>query len=81
MSSQVETAVKEIASKILHKADLDFSDGTTFKTLGADSLDIVQILVAVEDKYEIELDDEELQKISNVKDFISYVESKIAKKG
>jgi acyl carrier protein len=81
MASEVETAVKEIASKILHKTDLDFADGTTFKSLGADSLDVVQILVAIEDKYEIELDDEELQKISNVNDFIGYVEGKIAKKG
>ena len=81
MSKEVEMAVKEIASRILHKPELDFADDTTFKGLGADSLDIVQILVAIEDKYEIELDDEELQKVSNVKDFIAYVDGKIAKKG
>jgi acyl carrier protein len=81
MSSEVEATVKEISARILHKPELEFTGETTFKSLGADSLDIVQILVAIEDKYNIELEDEELQKVSNIKDFVAYVESKIAKKG
>jgi acyl carrier protein len=48
VSTSVETTVKEIASKILHK-DVDFSAVKDFKELGADSLDIVQIMVKVED--------------------------------
>ena len=54
----VEETIKEIAAKILHKSDINFSDNVTFKDLGADSLDIVQMLVAIEDKYDIELVDE-----------------------
>lgn len=76
----VEETVKKIAAKILRKQDIVFSESTTFKDFGADSLDVVQILVAVEDLYGIELDDEELKKITNTKDFISYIEDKVAKK-
>lgn len=80
MSASVEATVKEIASKILHK-DVDFNAVTNFKELGADSLDIVQIMVKVEDTYNIEMVDEEMQEIKNIKDFIAYIERKIAAKG
>lgn len=77
----VEETIKEIAAKILHKPDIDFSDKITFKDLGADSLDIVQMLVAIEDKYNIEMVDEDMQNIKNTREFVSYIERKIAEKG
>ena len=77
----VEETIKEIAAKILHKSDINFSDNVTFKDLGADSLDVVQMLVAIEDKYDIELVDEEMQAITNTKEFLNYIERKIAEKG
>jgi acyl carrier protein len=77
----VEETIKEISAKILHKSDINFSDNTTFKDLGADSLDIVQILVAIEDKYNIEMVDEDMQNIKNTREFVVYVERKIAEKG
>jgi len=70
-STSVETTVKNIASRILRKKDLTFGTNTTFKDFGADSLDIVQILVAVEDTYDIELDDEELKDIRDTAGFVS----------
>jgi acyl carrier protein len=77
----VEETIKEIATRILHKPDINFSDSVTFKDLGADSLDIVQMLVAIEDKYNIELVDEEMQAITNTREFVNYIERKIAEKG
>ena len=77
----VEETIKEIAAKILHKSDINFSDNVTFKDLGADSLDVVQMLVAIEDKYDIELVDEDMQSITNTKEFLDYIERKIAEKG
>ena len=62
------------------KQDIVFAPNTTFKDFGADSLDIVQILVAVEDTYEIELDDEELQNITDTAGFVAYIERKVAEK-
>ena len=77
----VEETIKEIAAKILHKSDINFSEELTFKDLGADSLDIVQMLVAIEDKYNIEMVDEDMQNIKNTREFVSYIERKIAEKG
>jgi len=77
----VEETVKKIVTKIVRKPDVDFTPTASFKDLEADSLDIVQILVAVEDTFDIEVVDEELQEIANMKDFIAYIERKIADKG
>ena len=57
----VEETVKQIVIRIVRKPDLKFSPEATFKDFDADSLDIVQILVALEDNYDIEIDDEELR--------------------
>lgn len=78
--TSVEETIRKIAAKILRKPDIVFNATTTFKDFGADSLDIVQILVAVEDNYGIELNDEDMQKITNTAGFISYVKDKVAKK-
>ncbi len=77
----VEETVKKIVTKIVRKPDVEFTPTTTFKDLEADSLDIVQILVALEDTYDIEIQDEELQEVSNMGDFVAYVERKVAAKG
>lgn len=67
----VEETVRNIVIKIVRKPDIDFTPTTTFKDLNADSLDIVQILVALEDTYDIEIQDEELQEVINMGDFIA----------
>ena len=76
--SQVEEKVKEIIIKIVRKPDLQFTPATTFKDMKADSLDIVQIMVALEDAFDIEIVDEEMKQITNMGDFIAYVERKVA---
>jgi acyl carrier protein len=80
INPSVEETVKKIASRILRRDDVTFAPNTSFKDFGADSLDIVQILVAVEDTYDIELDDEELQSVNNTAGFVAYIERKIAEK-
>lgn len=79
MTSPVEAAITEIASKILRK-DVDLTTVNNFKELGADSLDIIQIIVRVEDRFDIELLEEDLQNIKGIKDFVAYVERRIAEK-
>lgn len=76
----VEEQVKEIVAKIVHVDKNLMTRESTFKDMKADSLDIVQALVAVEDRFDIEIPDEEAQKFQNFGDFISYVESHIAEK-
>ena len=77
----VEETLKKIVTRVTRKPDTAFSPETTFEELDADSLDIVQILVALEDAYNIEIQDEELQELKNMADFIVYVERKVGEKG
>ncbi|RAX52702.1 acyl carrier protein [Helicobacter sp. 16-1353] len=42
--------------------------------LGADSLDVVELVMALEEKFEIEIPDEEAEKIATVKDVVDYIE-------
>lgn len=44
--------------------------------LGADSLDVVELVMALEEKFEIEIPDEEAEKIATVKDVVDYIEKK-----
>ena len=77
----VEDFMEETVLRITRKQDFDFKPTTTFEDLEADSLDIVQILVALEDHFDIEIIDEELQEVTNMGEMIAYVERKIAEKG
>ncbi len=77
----VEETVREIVTRIVRRPAEEFGKETTFKDMGADSLDIVQILSAVEDKYDIELDDEALVDIKDMAGFVSYIERKISENG
>jgi acyl carrier protein len=80
VNASVEETVKKIVMKIVRKPDLEFTPTATFKDLKADSLDVVQILVAIEDTYEIEVNDEELKNLTNMGSFVAYIEKKIAEK-
>lgn len=77
----VEEKVKEITARITHKNVDEIAADGTFKDLDADSLDVVQILVALEEEYNIEIEDEEMQKVTNMREFIDYIERKVAEKG
>ncbi len=44
--------------------------------LGADSLDLVELIMAFEDKFEIEISDEEAEKMVTVKDVLDYIDAK-----
>ncbi len=44
--------------------------------LGADSLDLTELIMAMEDEFGMEIDDDEAQKLRTVQDVITYVESK-----
>jgi len=74
----VEEQVREIIARITHVDKSVITRESTFKEIKADSLDIVQALVAVEEAFGIEIPDEEAQKFQNFGDFVSYVESRVA---
>jgi acyl carrier protein len=50
------------------------------RDLAADSLDLVELIAAVEDKYDVELPDDELEKMKNVGDLWQFLEEKAAQR-
>jgi acyl carrier protein len=77
---EVEETLRKIVAKILRNENIVLTPTTTFKELGADSLDVVQVMVALEETYDIELVDEELKSLTNMGGFIDYVKKKVAEK-
>lgn len=51
------------------------SEASFIEDLGADSLDIVELIMALEEEYDIEIPDEDAEKIQTVKDVVSYVQN------
>jgi acyl carrier protein len=45
--------------------------------LGADSLDVVELMMALEEKYNLEIPDADAEKIKTVQDVVSYIESRL----
>ncbi len=76
----VEETLRKVTAKILRNEKLVLTPTTTFKELGADSLDVVQIMVALEEAYDVELVDEEMKELANLGGFIDYVKKKVAEK-
>jgi len=74
----VEEQIREIVAKITRVDKSIITRQSTFKEIKADSLDVVQALVAVEETFGIEIPDEEAQKFQNFGDFVSYVENRVA---
>ena len=46
--------------------------------LGADSLDVVELVMELEDEFDMEISDEDAEKIATVGDAISYIETKVS---
>ena len=53
------------------KPEADFG-----KELGADSLDVVELVMAIEDEFEMEIDDKTASKIATVQDALNYIEGR-----
>lgn len=75
----VEEKVKEIISKQLGVNASEVTPEASFvEDLGADSLDTVELVMAFEEAFNIEIPDEDAEKITKVKDAIAYINSKKA---
>ncbi len=76
MSEQnIEEKVSEIIVEQLGvNADQIKPEAKLIEDLGADSLDAVELVMAVEEEFEIEVPDEEAEKLAAVGDIIAYVE-------
>ena len=77
----VEEKVKEIIAQQLGLKKEEIKLESSFvEDLGADSLDTVEVVMALEEVFGIDIPDEEEEKITTVGEAIKYIEEKIAKK-
>ena len=77
MASQgIEDKVREIIVEQLSVKPDDISADASFvDDLGADSLDQVELVMKFEEDFDVELPDEDAEKIQTVRDAISYIEA------
>ena len=76
MASSVEDKVKQIIVEQLGVDESEVTPTASFiDDLGADSLDTVELVMALEEGFGMEIPDEDAEKITTVKDAISYIES------
>jgi acyl carrier protein len=79
--SDIEDKVKKIIVEQLRVEEVKVvSEASFVEDLGADSLDTVELVMALEEEFETEIPDEEAQKILTVKDAVDYVSSRIVEK-
>ena len=72
-----EKTIKDIVMRILHCPEEVLTPTSTWKDVKADSLDLVQIVIATEDAFSIEIPDEDAEKFRNFGDFVTYVDQRI----
>ena len=65
-----------IAEQLGVEEDAITMDTHLMKDLEADSLDAVEIIMAIEDEFDIEVPDEDAEKFQTVADIVSYIEAK-----
>jgi len=72
--STVEERVKKIVCEQLGVKDSEVQNTSSFvEDLGADSLDTVELVMALEEEFETEIPDEEAEKLSTVQESIDYI--------
>lgn len=76
MSDVAEKVQKIIVDQLGVSADEVKPDASFVDDLGADSLDLTELIMAMEEEFDIEIADEDAQKILKVQDAINYIENK-----
>lgn len=70
---------EKIKNILAEQLDADAEDMTMdtniAKDLGADSLDVVELLMSIEDEFEVEIPDEEIENIKTIGDLTDYIQS------
>ena len=74
--SSIEQQVKAIVAEQLGVKEEEVTNDASFvDDLGADSLDTVELVMALEEEFETEIPDEDAEKITRVKEAVEYIEA------
>jgi acyl carrier protein len=75
-ATNVEMKVKSIIAEQLGIGEDEIKpESSFFDDLGADSLDIVELVMAMEEEFDVEIPDEQAESIKTVKDAVEYINS------
>lgn len=72
--------LEKIKSIIAEQFDVDeesLAAETTFEELGADSLDIVELAMGIEEEFDLEIPEEKIDNIVTIEDLVRYIEKKL----
>ena len=74
----VETKVRKVIAEKISNVDIEdiVPEASLIDDLGADSLTIVELVMSMEEIFEIEIDDDEAEKLRTVQDVIDFIKSK-----
>ncbi|MGX9133632.1 acyl carrier protein [Rummeliibacillus sp. JY-2-4R] len=75
------TVIERVTKVVVDRLGVDESEvklEASFRDdLGADSLDVVELVMEFEEEFDLQIDDEDAEKIATVGDAVSFIESKI----
>jgi acyl carrier protein len=79
--TELATVLERVSKVIVDRLGVDESEvkleASFREDLGADSLDVVELVMELEDEFDMEISDEDAEKISTIGDAIAYIESKL----
>ena len=79
---EVQAKLKEIVMDRLNAEEDQIKPEASFvEDLGADSLDIVELIMGIEEEFDIEIPDEDAEKLTTVGEAMSYVKAKLGVEG
>ncbi len=67
--------VVELVNDTLDVDNVELNEGTNLKDLGADSFDLLELVTALEDEFELTMDDEDVEKIATVGQVVDAIEN------
>ena len=75
---EIQVKLKEIVMDRLNAEESQIKPEASFvEDLGADSLDIVELIMGIEEEFDIEISDEDAEKLTTVGEALNYVKSKL----
>ena len=75
--TDIAERVRNIVAERLNVNPEEVTLETTFEDLGADSLDVMDLVMELEQEFDIEIPDEDAEKIRTIEDTINYIQSRL----
>ena len=83
MSTVTNTTFERVRKIVVEQLSVDEKEVTPQASfqgdLGADSLDTVELVMALEEEFSVEISDEDAEKIASVQDAVNYIEQRVQK--